>query len=148
MPEILNFLHVFQWLSYSQEFWQVLYRSTTRHFQNNYFLLYFLPKKWWSCDNFFFPASEALKNFWGPYFGFLTLKYAYSFLTQFDVKNPKVGPFLRASQRKKYRNSIIFWAKNKVRSYFIWKKLIELLLFYEVLKNLIFFQSFIKNLVL
>ena len=29
-------------------------------------LFYFLPKKWWSCDCFFFPASEAPKNFWGP----------------------------------------------------------------------------------
>ena len=29
-------------------------------------LFYFLPKKWWSCDYFFFPASEAPKNFWGP----------------------------------------------------------------------------------
>ena len=29
-------------------------------------LFYFLPKKWWSCGCFFFSASEALKNFWGP----------------------------------------------------------------------------------
>ena len=29
-------------------------------------LFYFLPKKWWSCGCFFFPASEAPKNFWGP----------------------------------------------------------------------------------
>ena len=29
-------------------------------------LFYFLPKKWCSCDCFFFPASEAPKNFWGP----------------------------------------------------------------------------------
>ena len=29
-------------------------------------LFNFLPKKWWSCDYFFFPASEAPKNFWGP----------------------------------------------------------------------------------
>jgi hypothetical protein len=29
-------------------------------------LFYFLPKKWWSCDCFFIPASEAPKNFWGP----------------------------------------------------------------------------------
>ena len=26
-------------------------------------LFYFLPKKWWSCDCFFFP-TEAPKNFW------------------------------------------------------------------------------------
>ena len=29
-------------------------------------LIYFLFKKWWSCDCFFFHASEAPKNFWGP----------------------------------------------------------------------------------
>jgi hypothetical protein len=29
-------------------------------------LFYFLPKKWWSCDCFSFPASEAPNNFWGP----------------------------------------------------------------------------------
>ena len=28
----------------------------------NYFLLYSLPKKWWSCDYFYFSASEALQN--------------------------------------------------------------------------------------
>ena len=28
-------------------------------------LFNFLPKKWWSCDFFFFSASEAPKNFWG-----------------------------------------------------------------------------------
>ena len=28
-------------------------------------LFHFLPKKWWSCDCFFFPASEAPKNIWG-----------------------------------------------------------------------------------
>ena len=29
-------------------------------------LFYFLPIKWWSCDCYFFLASEAPKNFWGP----------------------------------------------------------------------------------
>ena len=47
----------------------------------NLFLFYFLPEKWWSCDCFFFSASEAPKNF-GPQkrfkFGFLTLKYCIS----------------------------------------------------------------------
>ena len=28
--------------------------------------LIFFPKKWWSFGHFFFPASEALKIFWGP----------------------------------------------------------------------------------
>ena len=32
----------------------------------NFSSVYFFPKKWWSFGHFFFPASEALKIFWGP----------------------------------------------------------------------------------
>ena len=32
----------------------------------NFSSFYFLLKKWWSFDYFFFFASEALKIFWGP----------------------------------------------------------------------------------
>ena len=53
------------------------------------------------------------------------------------------GP--QKQERKNDHNSIIFWAKNKVSSNFIWEKLMEFLLFNEVLKNLIFFQLPIKK---
>ena len=53
------------------------------------------------------------------------------------------GP--QKQERKNNHNSIIFWAKNKMRRNFIWEKLMEFLLFNEVLKNLIFFQSLIKK---
>ena len=65
----------------------------------------------------------------------------------FDVENPKFGPYLRASEgleslrsRKEKMTTTpnIFGAKIKVRSDFIWEKLIKFLLFNEVLKNLIF----------
>ena len=47
------------------------------------------------------------------------------------------GP--QKQKRKNIHNSIIFGSKIKVRSNFIWEKLMEFLLFKEVLKNLIFF---------
>ena len=53
------------------------------------------------------------------------------------------GP--QKQERKNNQNSIIFWAKNKMRRNFIWGKLMEFLLFYEVLKISIFFQSLIKK---
>jgi hypothetical protein len=42
----------------------------------NLSLFYFLPKEWWSCGCFFFPASEAPKK--GPNFGFLTFDKKYA----------------------------------------------------------------------
>jgi hypothetical protein len=49
---------------------------------------------------------------------------------------------------KNDQNSIIFWAKNKMRRNFIWENLMEFLLFNEVLKSFIFFKSPIKKVAL
>ena len=53
------------------------------------------------------------------------------------------GP--QKQERKNDHNSIILGAEIKVRRNFIWEKLTEFLLFKEILKNLIFFQSPIKK---
>ena len=53
------------------------------------------------------------------------------------------GP--QKQERKNDHNSIIFGAKIKVRSNFIWEKLMEFLLFNEVLKNLIIFRIPLKK---
>ena len=53
------------------------------------------------------------------------------------------GP--QKQERKNNHNSTIFWAKNKIRMNFLWDKLLEFLLFNEVLKNLIFFHLPIKK---
>ena len=52
---------------------------------------------------------------------------------------------LRSRKEKNIDNSIIFRSKIKVRSNFIWKKLMELLLLNELLKNLFFFQWPLKK---
>ena len=61
-------------------------------------LFYFLPKKWWSCDCFFFPASEAPKNFWGPQkrfkFWILDLKVCLTKLGIGSGLNEKSVPYL------------------------------------------------------
>ena len=66
----------------------------------------------------------------------------------FDVKNPKFWSILgakevfegiRSRKEKMATTRIIFGAKNKVMIDFIEEKLMEFLLFNEVLKNLIFF---------
>ena len=72
-----------------------------------------------------------------------------------QCQESQIWAFLRASEvlhrgpqkqeRKNHHNSIISLTKNKVRSNFIWEKLMEFLSFNEVLKNLIFFQLPIKK---
>ena len=57
--------------------------------------------------------------------------------------NPFWGP--QKQERKNNHNSTIFWATNKIRMIFLWDKLLEFLLFNEVLKNLIFFHLPIKK---
>ena len=63
--------------------------------------------------------------------------------TFFEGLRSSWGP--QKQERKNNHNSTIFWAKNKIRTNFLWDKLIEFLLFNEVLKNLIFFHLPIKK---
>ena len=63
--------------------------------------------------------------------------------TFFEGLRSSWGP--QKQERKNNHNSTIFWTKNKIRTNFLWDKLIEFLLFNEVLKNLIFFHLPIKK---
>ena len=47
----------------SKVFNTVITLDTYQFLIKNSPLFNFLPNKWWSCDYFFFPASEAPKNF-------------------------------------------------------------------------------------
>ena len=63
--------------------------------------------------------------------------------TFFEGLRSSWGP--QKEERKNNHNSTIFCPKNKIRANFLWDKLLEFLLFNEVLKNLIFFHLPIKK---
>ena len=94
-------------------------------------------------------------TFWGSYTKLKRLEAIYTryhlgIFQQLQGQEFKIWAFfeglrsLRGPQkqeRKNDNNPTMFWAKNKVKGNFIWKKIMDFLLFNKVFQNFIFFPN-------